>query len=54
MIVTNLQRPNEEQMKMFMEFSDDAPIKMVNLFLLKLIENLIIIPSRDIANVLKQ
>ena len=36
MIVTNLQRPNEEQMKMFMEFPDDAPIKMVNLLKFKI------------------
>ena len=36
MIVTNLQRPSEEQMKMFMEFSDDAPIKMVNLLKFKI------------------
>ena len=41
MIVTNQQRPSEEQMKMFMEFSDDAPIKMVNLFkILKLTQNM--------------
>ena len=36
MIVTNLQRPSEEQMKMFMEFPDDAPIKMVNLLKFKI------------------
>ena len=36
MIVTNQQRPSEEQMKMFMEFPDDAPIKMVNLLKFKI------------------
>ena len=35
MIVLNSLRPTEEQMKMFMEFPDDKPIKMVNLLKFK-------------------
>ena len=35
MIVTNSITPSEEQMKMFMDFPDDKPIRMVNLLKFK-------------------
>ena len=37
MIVTNSITPSEEQMKMFMDFPDDKPIRMVNLLKFKTI-----------------
>ena len=35
MLITNQLRPNKDQMKLFMEFPDDSPIKMVNLLKFK-------------------
>ena len=37
MIVTNSITPSEKQMKMFMDFPDDKPIRMVNLLKFKTI-----------------
>ena len=47
MIVLNSLRPTEEQMKMFMEFPDDKPIKMVNLLKFKNKAELDIMFSND-------